>query len=118
MLQGHGVYTLGIRRDRLTDLARFLQVAEGIPPQTPLHLVFDIINYRKESQLTAERRQAETLFRIVRLFVDGGMYLDAVSHLYPDTVIKGIRKRQADIEDEDAQIRRLEQVKAIAKRFT
>ena len=117
-MQGHGVYTLGIRRDRLTDLARFLQVAEGIPPQTPLHLVFDIINYRKESQLTAERRQAETLFRIVRLFVDGGMYMDAVSHLYPDTVIKGIRKRQADIEDEDAQIRRLEQVKAIAKRFT
>ena len=46
------------------------------------------------------------------------MYLDAVSHLYPDTVIKGIRKRQADIEDEEAQIRRLEQVKAIAKRFT
>ena len=81
-------------------------------------MVFDIINYRKESQLTAERRQAETLFRIMRLFVDGGVYLDAVSHLYPDTVIKGIRKRQADIEDEEAQIRRLEQVKAIAKRFT
>ena len=54
----------------------------------------------------------------MRLFVDGGVYLDAVSHLYPDTVIKGIRKRQADIEDEEAQIRRLEQVKAIAKRFT
>ena len=81
-------------------------------------MVFDIINYRKESQLTAERRQAETLFRIARLFVDGGVYLDAVSHLYPESIIKGIRKRQADIEDEEAQIRRLEQVKAIAKRFT
>ena len=102
----------------MTDLAQFLQVAEGLSPQTPLHLVFDIINYRKESQLTAERRQAETLFKVMRLFVDGGVYLDAVSHLYPDTVIKGIRKRQADIEDEEAQIRRLEQVKAIAKRFT
>ena len=102
----------------MTDLARFLQVAEGIPPQTPLHLVFDIINYRNESQLTAERRQAETPFRIMRLSLDGGVYLDAVSHLYPDTVIKGIKQRQPDIEDEEAQIRRLEQVKAIAKRFT
>ena len=102
----------------MTDLAQFLQVAEGLSPQTPLHLVFDIINYRKESQLTAERRQAETLFKVMRLFVDGGVYLDAVSHLYPESIIKGIRKRQADIEDEEAQIRRLEQVKAIAKRFT
>jgi hypothetical protein len=95
-----------------------LQVAEGLAPQTPLHLVFDIINYRKEAQLATERRQAETLFRMARLFVEGGVYLDAISHLYPESIIKGIKQRQAEIEDEEAQLRRLEQVKAIAKRFT
>lgn len=102
----------------MTDLAQFLQVAEGLAPQTPLHLVFEVINYRKEAQLATERRQAETLFRMARLFVEGGVYLDAISHLYPKSVIDGIKQRQAEIEDEEAQLRRLEQVKAIAERFT
>lgn len=68
--------------------------------------------------MATERRQAETLFRMARLFVEGGVYLDAISHLYPESIIKGIKQRQAEIEDEEAQLRRLEQVKAIAKRFT
>lgn len=117
MLQGIGVYTHRFGRDRLTDLARFLAVAEGIPPQTPLTLIFDIIAYRKEKQLEMERRQAETQFKMLRLVTEGGVYLDAISHLYPDTTISSIKQRQADLADENDQLRRLEQVKAIAKRF-
>ena len=118
MLQGIGVYALGFRRDSLTETARFLAIAEGLPSETPLHYVFDIVAYRKEGQLIKERRQAETLFRTLRLFTEGGIYLDAIRHLYPDSVVDGIKQRQADLDEEAEQMRRLEQVKAIAKRFT
>lgn len=49
--------------------------------------------------------------------MEGGIYLDAISHLYPEATISSIRKRQADIEEEQDQLRRLERVRAIAKRF-
>ena len=116
-MQGIGVYSAGIKRDRLTELAEFVRVAEGLPPQTPLTQVFDVVAYRKEAQLATERRQAETLVRIVKLATEGGVFLDAVSHLYPDSVIRGIKQRQADQDEERAQMRRLEQIQAIARRF-
>lgn len=117
MLSGRGVYHIHIKRDRLTDLAEFLRIAEGLPSQTPLSDIFEIVRYRRESQLEIERRQAETLVRLVKVATEGGKFLDVVSHLYPDSIVDTIKHRQAEIEDEDAQLRRLEQVKAIARRF-
>ena len=98
-------------------MAEFVRVAEGLAPQTPLSQVFEIVAYRKEGQLIKERRQAETLARIVKLATEGGVFLDAVSHLYPESVIRVIKQRQADQDEERAQMRRLEQLQAIARRF-
>lgn len=101
----------------MTDLAEFVKVAEGMPPQTPLPYVFDVLAYRKEGQLVKERRQAETLVRILRMFTEGGVFMDSVSHLYPKSVIEGIKQRRADLDEEAEQMRRLEQIQAIAKRL-
>ena len=104
-------------RDRLTDLCQFLIYAEGLPPQTPLSQVFDILSYRREQDFIKDRRLAETLVRVVKLATEGGVFMDVVSHLYPNDVLEDIKRRKADQEDEADQIRRLALVKAIAQRF-
>lgn len=57
------------------------------------------------------------MVRIVKLATDGGVFLDVVSHLYPNSVIDGIKRRKAEAEEEAEQTRRLDQIRAIARRF-